>query len=93
MRVLCLEDVFVTRLLAVTDDTLSRFERLIEAARALREQVDWDEVETRTTASPYARSFLTLLRALGVTPSRSAGPHDDLCLVPYAPRRGAPTPQ
>jgi hypothetical protein len=94
MRVLRLEDVFVTRLLAVTDDTLSRFERLIEAARALREQVDWDEVEARTTASPYARSFLTLLRALGVTPpSASASMHDGLCTLPYAPRRGVPTPQ
>jgi hypothetical protein len=34
--------------------------------RAVREQVDWAEVEERTTTSPFARSFFTLLRALDV---------------------------
>jgi len=66
MKVICLEDVFAWRLLAITEDTLYRFERLLPSARAVREQVDWAEVEERTTTSPFARSFFTLLRALDV---------------------------
>jgi hypothetical protein len=35
-------------------------------ARALREQIDWDEVRGRTEASPFARAFFTLIEGLGV---------------------------
>jgi hypothetical protein len=38
----------------------------VEVARALREQVDWDEVARRTAANPFARAFLFLLGELGV---------------------------
>jgi hypothetical protein len=66
MRVLCLEDVFVSRLLAVTVETLPRLARVLESARALREQVDWREVESRTAHSPFAKAFFTLVAELGV---------------------------
>ena len=38
----------------------------LEWARAIREQVDWRSVAARTTASPFARTFLTMLEELGV---------------------------
>nr|WP_245672697.1 BON domain-containing protein [Aldersonia kunmingensis] len=40
---------------------------LLHIARDLREQVDWDEVRTATSASPYARAFLHLLDDLAIT--------------------------
>ena len=66
MKVLNLEDVFVSRLLAVTAETLPRLGRVLESARALREQVDWDEVERRTAESAFAKAFFTLVTELGV---------------------------
>lgn len=66
MRVLRLEDVFVSRLLSVTESTLPRLERVVASARAIREQVDWEEVELRTAQSPYAKAFFTLVVELGI---------------------------
>ena len=67
MRVMRPEDVIVSKLAASTEHSL-RFESLLEHARALREQVDWDEVTRRTSDSAYARAFLVLLDGLGVVP-------------------------
>ena len=67
MQVMRAEDVLVSKLSACTEHSL-RFEPLLEHARALREQVDWDEVGRRTRHSPYARAFLVLLDGLGVVP-------------------------
>ena len=41
MRVMALEDVLVTKLMALSEHSL-RYESLLPIARALREQVDWD---------------------------------------------------
>ena len=60
-----LEELFVTKLLAVTEQEPD-FGDLLELARALREQVDWDEVRARTEASPFARAFFTLVEELGI---------------------------
>lgn len=67
MLVMRPEDVFVSKLAACTEHSL-RFEPLLEHARALREQVNWDEVAERTRGSAYARSFLVLLDGLGLLP-------------------------
>jgi len=67
MRVMRPEDVFVSKLAASTEHSL-RYEPLLEHARALREQVDWDEVTRLTDGSPYARAFLVLLDGLGIVP-------------------------
>ncbi|HEX2039879.1 MAG TPA: hypothetical protein VHF47_09145 [Acidimicrobiales bacterium] len=67
MPVATATDVVASKLLASTEHSLG-FEGLLEMARALREQVDWAEVEARTSASPYARAFLHLARELGVAP-------------------------
>jgi len=66
MRVMGLEDVLVTKLNALTEHSL-RYESLLAISRALREQVDWDEVRRRTAGSPFARAFFVLVEGLGIT--------------------------
>jgi hypothetical protein len=65
IRVFSLEDVMVTKLLAITEQE-PRFESVLELARALREQIDWSTVRARTEASPFARAFLVLVEGLGI---------------------------
>jgi putative nucleotidyltransferase-like protein len=68
MRVMALEDVMATKLLALTEHSL-RYEGLLQIARALREQIDWPAVRSRTEQSPFARAFFVLLDGLGIVPS------------------------
>jgi Uncharacterised nucleotidyltransferase len=65
MRVMALEDVLVTKLMALSEHSL-RYESLLPIARALREKVDWDDVRARTSASPFARAFFVMLEGLGI---------------------------
>ncbi len=65
MRVMALEDVMVTKLLAL-DETHLDFAGPLDIARPLREQIDWDEVRERTKDSPYAKAFFTLVEELGI---------------------------
>jgi len=65
MRVMALEDVFTTKLMALAEHAL-RYEGLLRMARALREQVDWDQVRAATRESPFARAFFVMLEGLGV---------------------------
>jgi predicted nucleotidyltransferase len=72
MRVMTLEDVFVTKLLALDEHTLD-YAAPLEMARPVREQVDWEEVRRRTVDSPYAKAFFTLVEGLGVVRPGSTG--------------------
>jgi hypothetical protein len=65
MRVMALEDVLVTKLMALGEHSL-RYESLLAISRALREQVDWEDVRARTSDSPFARAFFVMLEGLGV---------------------------
>jgi predicted nucleotidyltransferase len=65
MRVMALEDVLVTKLMALSEHAL-RYESLLPIARALREKVDWADVRARTSASPFARAFFVMLEGLGI---------------------------
>ncbi len=67
MRVMALEDVLVTKLMALGEHSL-RYESLLAISRALRERVDWDDVRARTSESPFARAFFVMLEGLGVLP-------------------------
>src|SRR3954454_8434398 len=67
MRVMALEDVLVTKLMALTEHSL-RYESLLPISRALREQVDWEDVRARTSESPFARAFFVMLEGLGIVP-------------------------
>jgi len=77
MRVMALDDVLVTKLMALSEHSL-RYESLLAITRALREQVDWDLVRMRTAESPFARAFFVMLEGLGVLPeaSPSTGGHE-----------------
>ena len=72
MRVMALEDVMVTKLLAL-DETHLDFQGSLDIARSLREQIDWDEVRERTSDSPYARAFFTLVEELGIVERAAVG--------------------
>ena len=72
IRVMALEDVMATKLMALTEHSL-RYEGLLQIARALREQIDWTAVRSRTDSSPFARAFFTLLEGLEILPE--AAPH------------------
>jgi hypothetical protein len=72
MRLMALEDIIVTKLLALSETHLD-YGSVLEIARALREQIDWDEVWERSNASPYARGFFALAAELDVIARRSAG--------------------
>ena len=65
MRVMRPEDILVTKLMALTEHTLD-YESVLEIARSLREQIDWGDVRARTSESPYATAFFTLVEELGV---------------------------
>jgi hypothetical protein len=60
-----LEDVLVTKVLALSEQSPD-FGSVLEIARALREQIDWDEVRRRTESSPFAKAFLTLVDELRI---------------------------
>jgi predicted nucleotidyltransferase len=68
LRVASLEDVMVTKLLAVTEQEPD-YRSVLELARSLREQIDWDDVRERTSESPFAKGFFTLVQELGVVPA------------------------
>jgi Uncharacterised nucleotidyltransferase len=71
MRVMALEDVFVTKLMALSEHAL-RFEGVLQMARSLREQVEWERVRSQTASSPFARAFFTLAEGLGIVPESGA---------------------
>src|SRR3954453_17011256 len=70
MRVMALEDVLVTKLMALSEHSL-RYESLLAIARALREKVDWEDGRRPTAESPFARAFFVMLEGLGVVPEAS----------------------
>ncbi len=63
LKVMAPEDVLVSKLLALREHELD-YDSLIEMARAVREQVDWEDVRGRTEHSPFARAFFTLAEGL-----------------------------
>ncbi len=65
MRVMALEDIMVTKLKALNETHLDMTGAL-DIARSLREQIKWDEVRERTSDSPYAKAFFSLVEELGI---------------------------
>ncbi len=72
MRVMALEDVMATKLLAL-DETHLDFAGALDIARSLREQIEWGEVRERTGDSPYARAFFTLVEELAIVERADVG--------------------
>jgi hypothetical protein len=74
IRAMSLEDLMVTKLLALEPNALD-YGGSLAIARSLREEIHWDVVRERTAESPYAAAFFTLVERLGVVepdPARTA---------------------
>ena len=73
LQVMAIEDVLITKLMALNEHAL-RYEGLLEIARALREQTTGPHVRAATAESPFARAFFVLLEGLAIIPG-DQGPH------------------
>lgn len=73
MLVLAPEDLLVSKLLALDEMTLD-YKPILEIARALREQVDWPSVRERTSESPFAAAFFTLIEELEIVSKEELAP-------------------
>ncbi len=67
MPVLSATDLVAGKLLALSEHSCD-YGKVLPAARALREQVDWDALRSRVDGNPYAEAFLVLVQRLGVAP-------------------------
>ena len=65
VRIMALEDVLCTKLLALHEHAVD-YSSLLEMARSLREKVDWPDVRARTDRSPFARAFFTMIEGIGI---------------------------
>jgi hypothetical protein len=63
-----LEDIFVQKLMALTEHEPD-YSGVLAPARAVREQIDWDEVRRRTDSSPFARGFFAITEGLEIVPT------------------------
>ena len=73
MLVLSPDDLIVSKLLAV-DEMVLDYKPILEVARALREQIDWSKVRERTSESPFASAFFTLVEELNVASEKELAP-------------------
>jgi predicted nucleotidyltransferase len=64
-RVMAIDDVMTTKLFAFKEHYLD-YESALEMARAVREQIDWDELRRRCEDYAYAKPFFTLAEELGL---------------------------
>jgi hypothetical protein len=62
-----LDDVLATKLLAMSEQEPD-FRPVLEIARSLREQIDWDSVRAQVEDSPFGAAFLTLVERLRILP-------------------------
>jgi predicted nucleotidyltransferase len=68
LKVAPLEDVITQKVLVLSEQRPD-FSSVLELARSLREQVDWEEVRERTKDSPFGSAYFTLLEELEIVPS------------------------
>jgi Nucleotidyl transferase of unknown function (DUF2204) len=66
MRVMSANDVLVAKLLAMGEHQVD-YDQVLELAPTVREQIDCDEVRERTSDSPFAKAFFTLVDEPGVS--------------------------
>jgi hypothetical protein len=75
-----IDDVLATKLLAMNEQNPD-FRPVLEIARSLREQIDWDAVREQVGDAPFGAAFLTLVERLRILPESveaplSFEPHD-----------------
>jgi hypothetical protein len=76
VNLMALEDVFATKLLAF-DEHNCDYAAVLLRARALREQIDWDDLRDRTEDWPFARAFFVLAEGLGIVQERTVSVESD----------------
>jgi hypothetical protein len=81
--VMSIEDVLVTKLLALHEHELD-FTGLVRIARAVREQIDWRYLRERTKGSPYASAFFVLCEELAIADPQAAHGAEVRLLTPPA---------
>jgi len=67
LLVAAIDDVLVTKVLAMSEQHPD-FRPVLEIARSLREQIDWDSVRARVGDEPFGAAFLTLVERLRIIP-------------------------
>ena len=72
LRVMAIEDVIACKLHALDEHALD-YSGLLQVARALREQIDWDVVRADTEDNPFAQAFFVLVDELGIASMATAG--------------------
>jgi len=72
LPIVALEDLMVTKLLALKEQEPD-YTSVLQIARALREQIDWGVVRDRSSESPFARAFFTLVEGLGIVDEPADG--------------------
>ncbi|GAA1265213.1 hypothetical protein GCM10009677_16470 [Sphaerisporangium rubeum] len=78
LPVLNATDLVISWILPMSEHSCD-YGSMLPQVRALREQVNWDQVAEVVAVSPYASTFLTLLDRLGIAcakpPAEDATPH------------------
>ena len=73
MPLMSIEDMLATKLMALDQHDLD-YSSVLEIARALREQIDWRTLRSRTRGSAYAAAFFTLVEELDIaSPAEGEG--------------------
>jgi hypothetical protein len=73
LPVVRLEDVLVMKLHAF-DEHACDYAGILAIARAVREQVSWEDVRARCAGSPFAAAFFTLVEGLGIVDAGGPSP-------------------
>jgi Nucleotidyl transferase of unknown function (DUF2204) len=68
--VMAIEDVLTTKLMALHEHELD-YTGVLRIARAVREQVDWSSLRSRTEGSPFAKAFFVLCEELDIVPAHT----------------------
>jgi hypothetical protein len=63
--IMAIEDMLVTMLQSLDEHRLD-YSPILGIVRSLREQIDWPQLRARTSSSPYAKAFFTLVEELGI---------------------------
>lgn len=62
-----IDDILATKLLAMNEQNPD-FRPVLEIARSLREQIDWDAMRAQVGEAPFGAAFLTLIERLRIIP-------------------------
>jgi hypothetical protein len=73
LLVASIDDVLTTKLLAMSEQDPD-FRPVLEIARSLREQIDWDGVRAQVEDAPFGAAFFTLVERLRILPESIRAP-------------------